>query len=53
MVDPDLETRVILAKVISGTAKAGQNVYVTLSNKAEGSAPLSVIELAKAIKNFP
>ncbi|MFO1390517.1 DUF72 domain-containing protein [Cellvibrio sp.] len=50
MVDPDLETRAILAKVISGTASAGQNVYVTLSNKAEGCAPLSVIELAKAIQ---
>jgi uncharacterized protein YecE (DUF72 family) len=50
MIDPDLETRTILAKVISGTAKAGQNVYVTLSNKAEGSAPLSVIELAKAVR---
>jgi uncharacterized protein YecE (DUF72 family) len=49
MIDPDLETRTTLAKVISGTANAGQNVYVTLSNKAEGSAPLSVIELAKAI----
>lgn len=49
MVDPDLETRALLAKVISGTAKAGQNVYVTLSNKAEGSAPLSVVELAKSI----
>lgn len=52
MVDPDLETRAILAKVISGTAKAGQNVFVTLSNKAEGSAPLSVIELVKAIKDL-
>jgi uncharacterized protein YecE (DUF72 family) len=49
MIDPDLEARTTLAKVISGTANAGQNVYVTLSNKAEGSAPLSVIELAKAI----
>jgi uncharacterized protein YecE (DUF72 family) len=49
MIGPDLETRTTLAKVISGTANAGQNVYVTLSNKAEGSAPLSVIELAKAI----
>jgi len=49
MIDPDLETRAVLAKVIAGTAKAGQNVYVTLSNKAEGSAPLSVIELAKAL----
>ena len=51
MIDPDLETRAKLAKVISGTVNAGQNVYVTLSNKAEGSAPLSVIELAKAVLN--
>ncbi len=49
IVDPDVKTRTALAKVISGTASAGHNVYVTLSNKAEGSAPLSVVELAKAI----
>lgn len=53
MIDPDLETRTKLAQVITGTAKAGQNVYVTLSNKAEGSAPLSVIELAKVIHAGP
>jgi hypothetical protein len=52
MVDPDLETRALLAKVISGTAGAGQHVYVTLSNKAEGSAPLSVVELAKAVVGY-
>ena len=51
MVDPDPETREALARVITGTANAGQNVYVTLSNKAEGSAPLSVIELANAIRS--
>lgn len=50
MVDPDPETREALAKVIKGTAGAGHNVYVTLSNKAEGSAPLSVIELAKVLQ---
>lgn len=49
MIDPDVETRKKLTQVIVGTAKAGQNVYVTLSNKAEGSAPLSVIELVKTI----
>jgi uncharacterized protein YecE (DUF72 family) len=49
MVDPDPETRAALVRVIVGTANAGQNVFVTLSNKAEGSAPLSVIELARAI----
>lgn len=50
MIDPDPETRAALVRVIAGTASAGHNVFVTLSNKAEGSAPLSVIELARAIR---
>ncbi len=50
MQDPDVETRAALAKVIAGTAKAGQNVYVTLSNQAEGCGPLSAIELAKVVQ---
>lgn len=50
IIDPDPETRAALLRVISGTAGAGQNVFVTLSNKAEGSAPLSVIELARGIR---
>lgn len=53
IIDPDVETRTKLAKVIAGTASAGQNVYVSVSNKAEGSAPLSIIELAKAIRAVP
>jgi uncharacterized protein YecE (DUF72 family) len=53
MIDPDVETRAKLAKIIAGTASAGQNVYVSISNKAEGSAPLSVIELARAIQQQP
>jgi uncharacterized protein YecE (DUF72 family) len=52
IIDPDVETRSALVRVIAGTAKAGQNVFVTLSNKAEGSAPLSVIELARALQSF-
>lgn len=52
MMDPDPETRTALARVIAGVTRAGQNAYVTLSNKAEGSAPLSVIELAKAVRNL-
>lgn len=47
--DPDVETRRELARVINGVTSAGQNVFVTISNKAEGCAPLSVIELARAI----
>lgn len=52
LVDPDPETRTALARVIAGTTGAGQNAYVTLSNKAEGSAPLSVVALAEAIREL-
>jgi uncharacterized protein YecE (DUF72 family) len=50
LMDPDIETRMALARVITGVTSAGHHAYVTLSNKAEGSAPLSVIELAKAVR---
>jgi uncharacterized protein YecE (DUF72 family) len=49
MLDPDPATRAELARVIRGTAGAGQDAFVTISNKAEGSAPLSVRALAQAI----
>lgn len=49
LVDPDLQTRSTLAKVIAGTTGAGYPAYVTLGNKAEGSAPLSVVALAEAV----
>lgn len=49
MLDPDTETRAELARIIRGTAGAGQDAFVTISNKAEGSAPLSVRALARAI----
>lgn len=49
MLDPDPDTRAELARVIRGTAGAGQDCFVTISNKAEGSAPLSVRALAQAI----
>ena len=49
MLDPDPETRAELARIIRGTAGAGQDVFVTISNKAEGSAPLSVRALAQAV----
>lgn len=52
IIDPDPETRAILAKVIAGTVGAGQRAYVTLSNKAEGSAPLSVLALAQAVRGL-
>ena len=50
LVDPDPETREALARVVVATTRAGLPAYVTLGNKAEGSAPLSVIGLAEAVK---
>jgi len=49
LVDPDPFTREALARIIRGTAAAGHPVYVSVNNKAEGCAPLSVIELARAV----
>lgn len=51
LVDPDPATRLALARIIRGTASAGFKVYVTANNKAEGSAPLSVEALARAVIN--
>ncbi|HSB97671.1 MAG TPA: DUF72 domain-containing protein [Spongiibacteraceae bacterium] len=50
--DPDVETRNALARVIAGTVGAGQNAFVTLSNQAEGCAPLSTIALAEIIREL-
>lgn len=46
---PDPTTRATLARVMAATLKAGHHVFVTINNKAEGSAPLSVIALAEAL----
>ena len=40
--DPAPTTRAHLARVIIGTCGAEQNAYVTINNKAEGSALLSI-----------
>jgi len=52
LVDPDPETREALARVIAGTTRAGFPAYVTLGNKAEGSAPLSVVALAESVRDI-
>ncbi len=49
LVDPDPHTRQVLARVIAGTTQAGQAAYVTINNKAEGSAPRSVQALVDAV----
>jgi uncharacterized protein YecE (DUF72 family) len=46
---PDVATRDALAQAVVGTLSAGHRAFVTIDNEAEGSAPLSVIELAGSI----
>jgi uncharacterized protein YecE (DUF72 family) len=46
---PDPETRAVLARVMKATLEAGHRVFVTVNNKAEGSAPASVRALAQAL----
>lgn len=49
LVDPDIPTRGTLAHLIHVAIKSDQPSYVIANNKAEGSAPLTLIELAKAV----
>lgn len=44
---PDLDTRAALAAVIAGITGRGQNAFVTISNHAEGCAPLTVRGVAQ------
>ena len=48
-VDEDLDTRQALARVALATARAGLPAYITISNKAEGCAPLSVAALVREL----
>ncbi|WP_027212444.1 DUF72 domain-containing protein [Burkholderia sp. WSM2232] len=49
LVDQDPATRASLAELAARYALAGQPVVIAVNNKAEGSAPLSCIELAREI----
>jgi uncharacterized protein YecE (DUF72 family) len=49
LVDEDPNTREALAELAARYAMAGQPVFITVNNKAEGSAPLSCVKLAQAI----
>lgn len=50
---PDPATRATLARVLRATLDAGHSAFVTINNKAEGSAPASVRELAAALLEAP
>lgn len=49
LIDPDIPTRGALVHLIHVALKSGQPSFVIANNKAEGSAPLSAIELARAV----
>jgi uncharacterized protein YecE (DUF72 family) len=49
LVDEDPETRLVLARMAANAFKAGRKVWITANNKAEGSAPLSLVKLAEEI----
>ena len=46
---PDPEAHALLARTIAGITSWGQNAYVTISNHAEGCAPLTVCSLAEHV----
>ncbi len=50
LVDEDIETRQVLAQLAAAAFKAKRRVWITANNKAEGSAPLSVLRLSEAIE---
>ncbi|MFM8705659.1 MAG: DUF72 domain-containing protein [Planctomycetia bacterium] len=49
LAEEDLPSRTALASLTRAAASAGRDVFITVNNKAEGSAPLSVQRLAEQI----
>ena len=49
LVDEDGQTRRVLAAMAAAAFKAGRKVWIAVNNKAEGSAPLSLLKLAAEI----
>jgi len=49
IIDADIVTRGTLVHLIHVAQRSGQPAFVIVNNKAEGSAPLSCIELARAV----
>ncbi len=46
---PDPESRASIAELVRRAVRAGKEGLVIVNNKAEGSSPLSVLELARAV----
>lgn len=49
LVDEDILNRVGVARLALAAARRGNPVFITANNKAEGSAPLTVVKLAEQI----
>ena len=49
LVDPDPGTRAAIVALVRGARRAGHAAWVVVNNKAEGSAPASVVELAREL----
>lgn len=49
LVDEDVPTRQSLSRLCAAAVARGQPAFVIINNKAEGSAPLSALQLAAAI----
>ena len=50
LVDEDPDTRRQLAALVRAATRNGQPAFIIANNKAEGSAPLSLLKLAEAIE---
>jgi hypothetical protein len=46
---PDPESRESIAALLRRAVRAGKEGVVIVNNKAEGSSPLSIVELARAV----
>ena len=46
---PDPESRASIAALVARAVRAGKEGLIVVNNKAEGSSPLSIVELARAI----
>ncbi len=46
---PDPESRTSVAELVARAVRAGKEGLVIVNNKAEGSSPLSIVELARAV----
>lgn len=52
LVDEDLPSRAVVARLAVDAWRTGRPVWVAANNKAEGSAPLTILKLAAAIADL-